>query len=208
MGKGVLNIAIRDKYCVPIRNCWKVDLHIKTCSGVYVQDFDLPANSINDQLIAQFPGATITVNSGMPISIQTGMPMGGNYLNDIRLEVLRGCYKIKARVCFTGNEDTNEIFKIVKCEEVTCADLLLPETMYCGHGFVHPALLEGIAHNPPREQVKEFVRFMALAADTDHIELIAETDKRMLEAQSAGLTDIYNRLVEIKSILDEMNTTQ
>lgn len=206
MGKGILNISLRDNNCVPLRTCWKVELYILTCGGIPIKNFDLPENSLYDQLMAQFPGATITFPDNR-IVIKVGVSTGP-FINDIYLKVLAGCYKIKARVCFGGNETTNEVMAIVKCEETVCVHLLLPEVKTCGHNFIHPGLLRGVAHYPPRAQVQEHIRFMALAAETDHQILLTETNDRITEATEAGLSNEVTILNEIKLILEEMNTAQ
>lgn len=201
MGKGEMNIWIKDQYGVPIQNCWKVELLVRTFTNVPLVQF---CPSVVQDVQAQYAAASVSI-VGDKLVIVAGISTGP-YLEDISIKVPPGCYKIKARVCFNKNEDTNEVCVMVRCEERTCVCLLLPEVMDCGKGFIHPGLIAGLKRLAAREMVKEHILFMEKAAEINIPTLRQEVTDRITEATTAQLTSDLPFLQDLGTIIDELLT--
>lgn len=70
MGTSRLNVWVRDKNCVPLTDCWRLDLVVQTCGGSYLVDF---YSKILDQLSSRY-GKPATVKSieTWPVTDQGG----------------------------------------------------------------------------------------------------------------------------------------
>lgn len=207
MGKAHLNIWLRDHDCKPLIDCWKVELKIKTCAGVFVQEFD---KTIEQQLLPQFqPDSLINITTDR-IIIRNG-PSGGPFtqsINHIQLDVPPGCYKIKARVCFKRNEETSEHLSIVSCGAHDCVHLLVPEVMTCGKDIVHPGAVEGIIRYIPHEDVKGFVRVININGNLGIENIKNEAIARLNEADELNLPQIQKDAMNtFVNILNEMTNT-
>jgi len=154
MGLGKLNIWIRDEDC-GLRNAWRVDLEVKTCTGENLIDIVPPQelDKILKSLKEMYPNETVTTtNDYGPSTIR--IQSANRIINHLHIEIPPGCYVIRVHVCGGGNEWSDRTMVMVKCSEEACVNLIIPEAESCIRGVIIPVLRLAELARLPREQVK------------------------------------------------------
>jgi len=200
MGRAHLNIWILEHNCVPIKNCWKLDLYIRTCSGEHIQSFD---PDIIAQLQGQFPAAVTVTDNIDRITIYDSSRTTN--LNHVMLDVVPLCYIIKARVCFDRNEDTSSVVRFLNCEDRACVRLLVPEIQQCGKGIFHPGGLYALRAYVQHPDIKGYIRTLKRAGNLNLADLAQEADQRVIDAGNLGLPpEDIQHLQTFKTLIDEV----
>jgi len=133
----------------------------------------------------------------------------GKYINDIEMDVPTGCYKIFARVCYNGNEDTNAVMKIIEnCGDCYTVDLLLPEVVKCSAGVLQPLgerFVNDYQHiiNEVDDKVMVF-RVLAYAAGKSREQILFELDEKKADLTKIGRTDAIPRVDAVIAIVEQM----
>lgn len=209
MGRGHINLWIRNNDCSPLLGCWKLDLKIYTCPGESITLID--PNIINYVHLADSPMATKSLN-GDYITFQNPSITDPS-INHLDINLPPGCYKINARVCHMNNEETNQAMVIVRCDDHICLNLLLPEVMNCGKGYLVPGLVRAMAinaagqQNIPRHVVKAKIEFENVILGQDIYQFKGVVEEYVADIQGMGLSDYETQLNELNAIVNEMVQT-
>lgn len=181
MGYGRLNIWLRFLNCELIPDCWRTDLVIKTCGGVYLIDMD---PSVIERLKAAYPGYTVEINRNYEHADRIMMmPPAGKHINPIEVDVPPGCYVVWTRVCHGGNDETNKVMAIVNCGEEVCVNLLLNDVETCGREFIHPFLARAVEMKLPEKDIAAAAKVIMDVAKKPEKEVTKELENRIKEAR-------------------------
>lgn len=204
MGTAHLNIWLRGVDCVPLTDCWRADLVIKTCSDKYLVDF---YPEIIAQLQAAYPTYVIqklaNYQNYTRISIR---PPSGTTINHIEMDIPPGAYVVWCRVCHGKNEETNKVMVNPECGESRCVNLLLNATQTCAEQLVHPAFDRVIndGNFQPEMEVIPFVKVMMWAAYKNKATLVQQLNERIIEAQEKGDTILEGRVNAVLAVINTL----
>lgn len=208
MGTAHLNIWLRGSDCVPLTDCWRADLVVKTCSGKYLVDF---YPEIITQLIAKYPTYTISkldnYQNYTRIHIQ---PPSGTFINHIEMDIPPGAYAVWCRVCHGKNEETNRVMVNPECGESRCVNLLLNAVQTCSEQLLHPAFDRVVNDGNFIEdmEIVPFMKLMMWSAYKGKAAVVAQLNERIIEAQEKGDTSLEARINAVLAIVNTLPDCQ
>lgn len=128
----------------------------------------------------------------------------GSDLNHIEIDVPPGCYKVRTRICFGQNEETNEVVVHAACNGHYCVNLILPTLKACSAHVIHPMMdrlvNDGLMQDPDY-QLHAFTGAM-LVANLNRQAILDQLDAQIIEASLIGDTARVTRINNVKTVAE------
>jgi hypothetical protein len=189
-----------------------MDGHISITTEDYGHDVNLTIGGSCDLV-----WGTITQGFGYKISTRyyhganriNIRPPDGEYVNHIEMDVPPGCYKIFARACHRGNDDTFVVMeKIDNCGECHTVDLLLPEFPHCAGGIIYP-FMDRVVNDYGqiiKDDFEKVVVFKAIArgANIAREQILVELAERKQDALDMGMNDAASRTEAVIAVAQQL----
>ena len=210
MSYGRMNIWLRYNDCRIITDCWRTDLVIKTCGGQYLLEMEC-GDSVLKKIKEKLPDYSVTAEDYMGERTIRIVKPGGypankeHHINNIVVDVPPGCYMVWTRICYSGNEDTNQVMVIVDCGVEACVNLLLPTVEKCGGGFVFPFVLRAVEMGIARADIVAGARAIIGVANIKPKDFNAELNLRAAEAREMKIPDLQKKIVQVQEMFKGMD---